>query len=148
MVVSPGLWASASGAGVVESLSQEDTEDDAVARAVAPVAWSDEAVCTSPLAAFRTQRGASDVTFGFRETQVKATLGTIAHPLIIDHQYVCTIGYYRRALGSGGVWLWYADQEISVTADTTVEITDWFDVPNEEGFETIPLTCDVVDVTF
>lgn len=129
-----------------QTLSEEDTEIDAINRASAALPWTASDCAASP--AFWTQRGAGDFTFAFRSVQVRGRAGHTPQPaLIVGHDYEITIGYYRRVLGSAGPFLFLATDVVSLHASHTEEVTDWQDVPNEAGWETAALTCAIADVT-
>lgn len=123
------------------SLSDEDTEDDAIGRAINAITdWSD---CSLGGSAFITDRsGTGDFTFGFRKVQVKA--GWTAE---IGKTYNVRINFARRLLGSSGPYLDLGMPfESMVSADSTSETTDWVDVPNEAGWETVASSCVVTAV--
>lgn len=130
---------------IIEALSDEDLPKDAMARAEASIAWGGTDCQLYP--AFMSLNDGS-FTFGFRDVQVKATAGALPFtPLTIGHDYQITIGWYRRTAGSGGLWLFYGSDVITIHATHTSETTDWIDVPNDPGYETRPQSCEVVDVT-
>lgn len=129
--------------GTVQAiLSEEDTEQDAETRAADAIgAWDGCSDCTdTTCTAFRTTRGAGDFDFSFRrvETQVSfsATVGQV---------YKVTIKFYSRILGSGGPFLFYSAEEITLVADNAAETTDWVQVPDPgPGLEAIAGLCTVV----
>ncbi|MBX4215885.1 hypothetical protein KW797_02975 [Candidatus Parcubacteria bacterium] len=146
--LAPGECRQATGSGAVMELSQEDTEADAIARAQAGIPNWDPADCSTD-AAFVTQRLAGQYEFSFRSIQVRATGGTFPNPpLILGHDYEFTIAYFRRIIGSTGPWIptGIVDQQ-TIHATHTSETTSWFDVPQEDGFETRAQTCSLQDVT-
>ncbi len=122
---------------VTESLSSEDTEDAAEARAADAIEdWGSEGLC-SGRTAFRTQR-TTGFTFGWRKAQVRVQWTAVS-----GKTYQVKVRFARRVLGSSGPFLFYSEEQQSVLADTTSEQTDWIDIPNEAGWETIAANCSV-----
>jgi hypothetical protein len=126
-----GVW--------TNTLTEEDTEDDAEARAIASMpTWTacSGCDCTS----WRTDRsGTTTTTFGFQHVQTKCQWTAI-----IGQSYHVTIRYGRRLLGSSGPFLDLGmTSEVTITADVIAETTDWIDVPNGAGWETAVVSCRV-----
>jgi hypothetical protein len=128
-----------------EELSDEDTEDDAEARANADIeTWSTSTLGCAEEGAFRTLRGAGEFTFGYRAMKVRASIGTFEDPVEIGATYVVKIKFYRRVLVTGGPFIFFSVAEIEIVPDAApTDITDWVDIPNEAGWETRALGCDV-----
>lgn len=116
------------------ALSDEDTEDDAEARAAAAI--TDWSACISCLecSSWRSDRsGTSDTIFGFGIVQTK-----VLWTAVVGTTYRVTVHFARRVLGSGGVFLDTGHVfESTITPSTTSGTTDWIDVPNEAGWDTI-----------
>jgi hypothetical protein len=122
---------------VTETLNAEDTEDDAEARAAAGESWDGTGADCSVRTAFRSQR-TTGFTFGYRKTQVK-----VQWTAVIGQSYNVKVRFARRVLGSSGPFLFYALDERTITADAVSESTDWIDIPNEAGWETLAANCTV-----
>ncbi|HYF07588.1 MAG TPA: hypothetical protein VD970_08200, partial [Acetobacteraceae bacterium] len=127
---------------VTEELNDEDTDEDAEARAVVPLEWSTPPGVCGNHSAFRTTRGAGAFAFTFRKGQCK--VGWVAE---IDAAYKITVRFARRVLGSSGPFSFYSVQELTVVADLISEETDWIDVPNQAGWETVAANCSVCRLT-
>lgn len=121
---------------VTESLSDEDSDADAEARSKAAIADWTGGLCTS-LTAFRTSR-TTGFEFSYRAVQVKAQWTAV-----IGQTYRVKVRYARRLLGSAGPYVFHSLVEQDILADTVSETTDWLDVPNEAGWETIAANCSV-----
>jgi hypothetical protein len=134
----PDVWSQAQGQTVKE-LSDEDTEDDAVARTDATAEWSPcmRGCVTCP--SYRTARGAGQFTLYYRHTQVRGILWAMT----IGQSYDVTIKFWSRALGGGGYskWLYYGKAVVSVTAEATTGVTNWVEVPYETGLEIYADNC-------
>lgn len=133
-----------------EELTDEDTEEKAMARVEAAQGWS-SGVCADR-AAFLTERGTGPLesdpfTFGFRRTQVRFHVGDSGHPLVIGHVYEVAYRILRRALASGGPWLLFETGTFNVTATATEMVTDWIELPNARGYETLMGGASVADIT-
>lgn len=62
-------------------------------------------------------------------------------------EYEVTIFIYRRPLGVGGAFSFYAEQQITLSADANTETNDYtecVEVPNEAGWETRAQACSAV----
>lgn len=128
---------------VTEELFDEDTDQNAEDRALAAIgAWSPCAAGCPTCSTFRVSRAAGQDEFTFRKQRAKVTW--LAE---VDKAYKITVRFARRILGSSGPFVFYASQELTVVADTVNEETDWVDVPNETGWETIPANCSVCRLT-
>lgn len=118
------------------SLSNEDTEAAAVERAQNAITdWSD---CSLGNSAFITDRsGVGGFSFGFRKIQTK-----VHWTAIVGRTYDVRVNFSRRLLGSVGPFLDLGQPyETSITAGVVAEFTDWIDVPNEAGWETVASNC-------
>jgi hypothetical protein len=118
------------------TLSDQDTEADGIARAESSVPdWS---ACTDGGSAFITDRsGTGEFNYGFRHAQTRA-MWTAE----VGRTYNVRINFARRLLGSSGPFLDLGmPYETTLSADVIDEKTDWVDVPNEAGWETIASSC-------
>lgn len=118
-------------------LSDEDTEEDAENRNGGD--WVPCSSCDSTCSAFKTERDETGKCFDYRQVQTRVNFGAE-----IGRSYTVTVTFARRVLGSGGPFLTFGNTELTVTADDVSEHSEWLDVPNEAGFETVPVTCLVV----
>ncbi len=121
-------------------MSDEDTEDDAIARANASVGdWValDGGNCLSNSAFIA--RNDEDFSFTYRSEQTKAC----ASGLVIGDTYTITIRFGSRAVGSSGPFIPNGLTEVTFTATATTDCTGWVDVPNDNNMETIPTGCTV-----
>lgn len=150
------VWRKAQGTRS-QVLSEEDTEDDANARAASEIAdWTGcaglgcmDLTCT----AFRSDRtGTADIFFGWRNVETQASW--LAGPRCT---YQVTVHFARRLLGSGGPFLDLGMIfEATVVAPDNPELadqggvvrTEWIPVPNEAGWETRANSCHVVLIPF
>lgn len=124
---------------VVETLSVEDTEQDAYNRAAAGLEWSTTGHCRNHTT-YITERGEilGPYGFGFRIAQVRAFCGN----LTIGASYNVTIRVWRRAFDSTSPYAPYV--ELTVVLDNvpaTSVYTEWQDVPIEKGYETRAMSC-------
>lgn len=138
-----GLYQGVTGS-ITEELSDEDTEEDAMARLFSGPedGWGESGCLEFP--AFKSARGEGEFTFSFREQRVRARMTTE-----IGRTYRLTIGFYRRLIGAAPAdpWILAEVEEIEFTADETEEVTDWVPVPNAAGYNTRPQTCLLEDIT-
>ncbi len=125
------------GGTITLDLSDEDTEEDAIARAAINLPWLGGACLDHT--SWITNRELDGVTFGFSIAQTKATLTG----LTVGLRYLVTIYFTQRILGSGGPYLPASVTEITFTAEHTTETTAWVDLPNERGFQTLADHCTV-----
>ena len=143
------LWDSIS--TITTELSDEDTKDDAIARAKAatedPYEWGAPVDCDAGHGGttFITDNGDSD-TFAFREGQVRGIFpygyGTL------DHTYKFTIKIYARDAGTGDPFVTFSVLEIvyHIPPDATAPLqTDWVDMPMEPGKELQATSCIVTE---
>jgi hypothetical protein len=122
---------------LVNLLLDEDTEEDAEARALiaaAPVVWTSEDCATA--VATRELRGAGDFDFTSTIIETQVTIGSIGQPLIIGGDYDVTITLARRLTGSGNPFVDYADIEFTITASDVTEVSDWVRLLNTAGYDT------------
>lgn len=124
---------------VTETLNDEDTDADAIARAKAAIeSWSAcNLGCLVDCSAFISQR-TSGFTVGFRDVQTRVTWTAV-----IGQNYNVKVRFGRRLLGSTGPFFFYSLYEVTLNADQVAEATDWIDVPNEAGWETVAINCSV-----
>lgn len=129
---------------VLEALSTEDTEDDAIGRAAVEADLVPAAEGCATVPAFITERGAGEFSFGYRRTQVRARL----HDVSPSTTFNVTIKFYRRVVGTGSPFLFFSTLTLTLTSDAnpaTDEYSAWIDVPNERGYETRPQLCEVAE---
>lgn len=124
-------------------LSEEDTNQDAMDRAKAAISdWTPISCATIATMAERT---AGEYSFTFTELQTRAH----ALELIPLNNYTVEILFVRRTKGSSGPFEHFASHFSSLSPGDGVTdmFTDWFDVPNEYGFETKVGGCTVTRIT-
>ncbi len=126
-------------------LEIEDTEQNAVDRAMADLGWS--AGSCDDKKSYRTQRGPLDFSFAFSHAEVQLTVGSVSRPLVIGHLYKVTVRFARRELGTSGPFLPSGIDEIQFVAEHTIEMTAWIEIPANTGFETKASGCMVEDIT-
>jgi hypothetical protein len=127
---------------VMISLSDEDTEDDAISRAAAALDWAGCGCGAAPCSAFITDRtGSGSVDFGWRKVETRV----LFTGLTAGHSYMATLGLARRVLGTGGPFIDFGTMEISFTVDDPTHASDWQPIPNEAGWETIVTSCVTVE---
>ncbi len=127
---------------IEEELSDEDTEEDAIERAVGGEGWVTPGDDCLLHPAFKTLRGAGSFDFAFRHVQVRIKLMELA----ASTSYEVTVRFFRRVLGTTGPYLFYSAEVLTVMTDSnplTDDFTPWIDVPNEAGWETRAQTCSV-----
>lgn len=121
----------ASGNTQQETLTVEDSEDDAIARAGgAYIAGDGISGCESG-PAFKSVRSAGQFSLSFRAKRVRAAWS--ANP---TSSYTLTYTFGRRAVGSSGAYAAISQVVHVVTADEANETDSWVDVPNAAGYET------------
>lgn len=122
---------------VTADLSDEDTEDDAIARAA--VSWS-ACVPAGPTdcSAFKILRGVGVFSASYRQVQIKinvtgSTLGTV---------YEATIQLQRRVQGSGSAFVDWVQifHEFVGTVDGNY-VGPWLSVPCDSGYEVAAVGC-------
>lgn len=126
---------------VAQDLSDEDTPQDAINRATSHQTWLPTSRCdpADGGTAFIAQGNSTDVTY--RQAQVRGIA-----PVIPGHNYEMTIGLYARILGSSGPFISTGLViEVNFEAVQPIEVTDWFDILCDTGFETQAKTCLLVD---
>ena len=129
------------GTGVTEQLSVEDTPADAAVRALAAGIWSDWAPSdqTTCLASWEPQ---PDDGFDFFLQGSQCRMDASGMDPLSSYNVVTV--FYRRVYGSPGPFvIFQTDTDpITVLPDGTGELTK--DIPNEDGYETIMFSMDVV----
>lgn len=111
---------------MTDTLSEEDTIGDAIARALGSMGWSGSG-CVSSI----QNRNLGEACFGVTKARVQA----IFRKLTIGQNYTGTIVFVGRVAGSADPWGPYGQQVISFTATATEETTAWVDVPLVNGME-------------
>ncbi len=128
-----------------ESLRDEDTEEDAIGRAILGQAWDGPGDCAVKTA-FKTERGAGQFTFAFRKVQFRVIAGTTERPLTIGHTYRATVRIAQRPLGVGGPFVGGAIEEITFIADELIETGEWIDLLPTAGIEKKVVGCTLEDL--
>lgn len=123
-------------------LDDEDTEDDAEARAMADImSWAACSACDATCTRYRigTPRAAGEFFFSFNFVQTQ-----ISWTAVIGKTYKVTAKFYSRVLGSGGPFLFFGQEEVTVIADVVDETSPWIDVQYPgDGLEAIAGVCTV-----
>ncbi len=120
---------------VKQTLSSEDSIQNAIARAVANLDYGSGGSCDDN-SAFITPRG-TGTGFAFRQAQVRGDASTQ-----VGKTYKMTITLGARIVGSSGPFLPTGTViEITYLATSTVTFTPWQDIDCDEGFETKPIHC-------
>lgn len=135
-----GPYAKAEGE-VREPLTNEDTEEDAIERETTGMSWSAEGLCQNHTS-YRTQRGAGEFSVAFRNGQTRAIL----YGLTVDHQYSVRFRIWRRTFDAESPYAYYADLVVTITATAIEQNTEWYDIPNNAGYETRSMSCFAIEV--
>ena len=125
-VVGPNqIW---SGIGRAD-LTNEDTEDDAIARANAGIgSWTS---CTSNCISYKEARGAGDFALAYQSIQFKV----VATGGVDGTTYEATLNLRKRAQGSSDPWVDWAEMYHQFTKAIGTYTSDWIDLPCESGYE-------------
>lgn len=116
-----------------DTLSDEDTEEDAIDRLLAAAAWSEWATATTPETACLAEW--EERTSGFEFEYYEGEWRVVRSSLTPSTTYWVRITYFRRPYGSGAYEL-FAYEVKSGTSDGSGELTIEGTVPNEQGFQT------------
>jgi hypothetical protein len=126
------MWKSVTGSETC-TLSNPDTAANAMARAMVGHAWSSCPACVG-CTSWATQRGDTDITFGFQQVQVQASVSSVPGRL-----FDITISLCSRVLGTAGPFLNLGQQiVVSLTCTEALGVADWtpwIDLPVEDGIE-------------
>lgn len=132
-----------SSANATMTLSDEDTEDDAIARANAGIgSWTP---CTpfseSDCSGFKVLRGAGTFSMSYRSAQVQyQASGTIQGAL-----YETTINLQRRLQGTSNPFLDFATITDEFTGPSgSTYLSAWFDIPTQSGYEVAANVCSIL----
>lgn len=117
-------------------LTEEDTEQDAVDRALPPT-WT---TCTSGCTGFREIRGAGDFSSTFQELQVRINAGGGE----VGVNYRATVNVRRRLHASGSPYVDFLELYHQFTQIEGGYQSDWIIVPNFPGYEVMISGCSVV----
>lgn len=140
---SSGVYIKKSGDSLTWTLSDEDTDDDAVARLLAGGGgtWSgytqtgdgSSGTCVPASCCRANYQQRTGFSFGYQESQFKLVM-TLLDP---STNYVVNVEVYRRLSGSSDPWALLLVSPFGFTSDGSgnFTITDQ-DVPNLEGYET------------
>lgn len=132
---------------IKKELSDEDTEQDAIARSNDDIPeWGACTNChTCP--SFITVRLPGQFSFGYQQGQSRVH----AIGLTVGNTYEITTKFFRRVLGTTGPFEFFSELVETWTPSTPPEaashFTEWADVPNEAGWETRAEFCTIVDVS-
>ena len=120
-------------------LSNEDAPANAKARAEAGKVWT---ACglLDPCSSY-TLRDPDTFNVAYRHVQVQAHLTG----LTVGRSYKVKIIYAQRILGTGGPFIPDGDyDEITFTASAVTWDSSWYDVPDNDGWETISARCQTI----
>ncbi|MCW5549160.1 MAG: hypothetical protein KIT44_09370 [Opitutaceae bacterium] len=131
----------------VESLSDEDTIEDAIQRVLNPapeppaepedpLAWTTLSSCAGLGTAFITLLSA-ELSVSFRVAQVRAHLTGLTIGAGYEVRYIL----HRRVAGTSGPFVFFGVLHQTITAPAAEATTEWVDIPNEEGWETRVMAC-------
>lgn len=128
---------------VTETLSLEDSEEDAMARASAALEWNAVGPCSSHTT-YITGRGEvlGPYGFGYRKAQVRAQLSG----LVVGHNYTVTFRVWRRVFDAGSAYAAFQLISININATAASMFTEWQDVPVQHGYETRVMSCSCIAV--
>lgn len=116
------------------ALSEEDTEEDAIARLEATFAdWS---TITGGSVGSSCVANYSARTTGFDISYTKARVFVTGSGYFALWTYAIRFDVMRRASGTADPFLKVAEIDVELPADGTGAIDTYFDVPQERGFET------------
>lgn len=126
---------------VTETLSIEDTEEDAIQRSAVGLEWNELGSCAVHTT-YITPRGTilGPYGFGFRIAQVRALLTNLTS----GNVYTVTFRIWRRPFDSTSPFAFYAEHTVSFSATAASMYTEWQDVPVERGYETRVMSCKCV----
>ena len=127
----PFPWVQCTGT-VTETLSDEDTETDAMNRLFTPQVYSGASV-TSVM----QPRVAGQQCFLATKAQVRAVFNQVTP----GESYNGEIYFMTRAAGTADDWTDYGTQTVSFTAVGPVETSPWVDVPLISGMGVIAASC-------
>ena len=126
---------------VTETLSEEDTAQDAMNRALDAAEWG----CANPDICCESYRiSGVDGVVAFAFTQVKVPMTGLA----VGHTYRVTIRIGEKPVGTGGRYIFHGETiEVTFTAVSSTEETDWQDVPVSDLFQYKALYAVLEDIT-
>lgn len=130
---SGGSHVTASGSGS-ETLSNEDTEADAITRLQAASSWSNWTAANTTSCAAWWQERTSGFNIAYQEAEFRSTI-TIPNNVT----GTVKVGVFRSVYGAGSFSL-YSTSVFSVTGNGSNEDNISMNVPNERGYETY-VTC-------
>ncbi len=128
---------------MTETLTNEDTEEDAMARAVDALEWNIIGPCANHTT-YITERGEilGPYGFGFRIAQVRAQLSG----LVVGQNYNVTFRVWRRLFSSSGTFAAFQEISGSIQATSEAMYTEWEDIPIQRGYETRVMSCSCVAI--
>jgi hypothetical protein len=119
---------------VTEQLTNPDSESDAISRNQGAMVWSPCITgCVLACSAYQTVRGPTDTCLYWRNVQVRGHLNN----LVSGKSYTVRFSFARRGTIGSGAFTPFSYTEVTVSATGNVGTTNWVDVPNESGYETI-----------
>jgi hypothetical protein len=125
-------------------LGDQETYDDAIARAVAGQPWSAPGDCQKNSSVTTELDEAGQRIFAFQQAQVQAV---VTDP-IPGHTYQVTILLLERSVGTDTPLVPYGQLEVTVTCPPTGPCaSDYMAIPNVEGFVIVAASCTTVDTT-
>lgn len=118
----------------VKTLSDEDSDDDAIARALPLISdWSSAPSGCINHTAYKTVRVGAEISFGFRygRSQVSFTA-------IIGRSYRVRTFFKRRVYGSGSTFANYVSVDTTITASVVSTVMPYVETPNPDaGYEVL-----------
>jgi hypothetical protein len=128
------MWATGQ---LFQNLSNEDTEDNAIARANASLSWSS---CTPSVpadcSAYKPLRGAGSFSLSYRSSQYAVD----ESGLTIGQDYHAKVTLQRRVYGTSDAFVDYALVEFDFTATGSAT---YHDVANDSGMETAAVSIEL-----
>jgi len=118
-----------------EALSDEDTEDDAIARL--GLGWGGCPTGCITCTSFRPLRTPGVFSFSFRKVQARANLNGMTP----GNSYTVTFKLMFRPYGTGIPWAFYGTVTVGFTATLVTGTTSWVDVPAVDGYEILVSGC-------
>lgn len=112
----------------LETLSDEDTEADAIARSNESLSWD---FLPASVAKIET-RGAGDFSAVYVYVETRSEVSG----LVAGANYIARVTFGRRAYGSSDPFVEYGLQDFPFVAAGGTENTPWAALPNESGYET------------
>lgn len=112
------------------ALSDEDTENDAIARLQAAASWSSWSAANSTSCKASYEQRTSGFSFAYTEAAFRDTISIPS-----GQTGILKVGLYRRARGSSDPWVHYATEVFFLTGDGSNQDTIEFTYAADPGFE-------------